>query len=397
MGGQPADDTTGGVGGVTTLFECLAHGDRRRLLGIVHEHAPDPLTDRDLALLVTRSESPSTQDRTVEQTLVSMHHVHLPKLEAAGLVDHVPEEGIVTTTDHPAFRDPAIVDLLTEDVDVGSSVVDALFESLVNARRRAILDVLSHQFQPIHTETLARELGARERGCCEAAVPSEAVEEILTTLLHRHLPKLADAGLIERDEAKGTVAYEGHPRLRVAWMHSVLDQEFRTSLTNGSPDDELGKIEGRENVISYGQSLGERAEDELFCLLTQNDMLEAGSIARFVDASLRGVDVYIGTPDPTVREYIRENAPAATLWTPDADWLDVPVEENRVGRLVVADREAVMLGTLETPTDGDVATEKAIIGEGAENTLVVMIHQLVNARLDTLAEQPTGFERTLPL
>lgn len=66
----------------------------------------------------------------------------------------------------------------------------------------------------------------------------------------------------------GTVAYEGHPQLRVPWMRSVLAPAFRRSLTEGSGED-MGTIDGREGVISYGQWLGERADEELFCLFTR--------------------------------------------------------------------------------------------------------------------------------
>ncbi|WP_227357262.1 DUF7344 domain-containing protein [Haladaptatus salinisoli] len=388
----------GGRDGLNTLFASLANSNRRHLLGILYDQAPESLTRRDLASQLVHLGTPRDQEsnETVQQALVTLHHTHLPELEVAGLLDHDPNRGTVTITDHTAFQDTGIVDVISAEANADSESLDALFAALADARRRTILDSLSHQFHPIHIETLAREIYAKEHGICEADVPTEEVEQVLVGLHHVHLPKLSEAGLIGYDADEQKVAYEGHSKLRVPWMHSVLEPNFRASLTGESETQEMGEIEGREEVISYGQSLGERAEEELFCMFTHKDMLEAGCFARIMDAARQGVDVYIGTYDPTVREYVRENAPEIVLWEPKTDWLNLPVEESRVGRLLLADREAVMLGTLKEKTDDGFPEEKAIIGEGTDNTLVVMIRQMLSPYLEQIDEQTEDIESHLP-
>lgn len=379
---------------LSTLFACLADSDRRRLLEFLYERAHESLTLRDLGAYLASLSREHLQDREstggLQQALTSLYHTHLPKLEAAELVDR--EGGTVTVTDHPAFRDEGIVDVISNEGIADAESLDALFDGLADARRRTILDSLSHQFHPIHTETLAREVGAKEQGTCESEVPEGDVAGILVRLRHVHLPKLSDAGLIEYDADEQTVAYEGHADLRVPWMHSVLGLNFRASLTGESEFREVGLIEGRENVVSYGQSLGERAEEELFCLFTHKDMLEAGCFTRIEHAARRGVDVHLRTCDPTVREYARENAPAVTVAEPETDWLNLPVTDDRVGRLLLADREAVMLGTLKEETENGVPEEKAIIGEGADNALVVMVTQILSSHLEKIDEQTEDLE-----
>jgi hypothetical protein len=218
----------------------------------------------------------------------------------------------------------------------------------------------------------------------------------VSSLRHADLPHLSEAGLVEYDADERTVAYEGHPQLRVPWMHSVLQPEFRQSLTGESSPDGVGEIEGREQVISFGQSLCDRADEELFCMFTDTQLLEAGCLTRIRDASRRGVDVYLGTRDPTVREYIQENAPEVVLWEPETNWLSLPVAGNRVGRLLLADREAVMLGTLKEKKAGGLHLEKSIIGEGPDNTLVVMVTQILSPYLERLDEEPADIEAGLP-
>lgn len=395
-------NTAGRAGGrerLDSVFACLADSDCRRLLGILHEQAPDPLTRRDLASALVHGTTPLKQrtQEVVEQSSITLHHEYLPRLDAAGLIEYDTTQGIVQITDHLAYQDAGIVEIIGADETAESESLDALFGALADGRRRTILDILSHQFQPIHIETLAREIGAKELGVTEQDVPPAVVDQILVGMHHVSLPHLADADLIEHDDAEGMVVYNGHPELRVAWMHSVLQPEFRASLTGETEPGELGTLEGRETVISYGQSLGDRAEKELFCMFTHRDMLEMGCFTRVKQAAERGVNVYLGTFDETVREYVREEAPDVVLWEPKTDWLNLPVEGNKVGRLLMADREAVMLGTLKSETDdGGIPEEKAIIGEGADNTLVIMIRQMMSSHLNQIDEQTAEVRTRLP-
>ncbi len=396
-----SSDTGGDEGRaeLDALFRCLADGDRRRLLRVVADRAPEPATLRDLATALVRSRDgapPTRAPDAVRRATVGLYHVQLPALEAAGLVELGPDRDTVAAADHPAFRDGGVVDVVRGEADAEPGSLDALFGALADSRRRTVLDVLGHQFGPIHTETLARELGARERGTPGSAVPGEAVEGLLASLRHRHLPRLAAPGLVEYDAEEGLVEYVGHPALRAPWLHSVLEPDFRASLTGESEPGAVGAIEGRERVVSFAQALCDRADDELFCLFADTGMLEAGWFSRIRDASRRGVDVYLGTRDPDVRELVREQAPAVDLWAPDADWLSRPVDGRTVGRLLLADREAVVVGT-RGPADGDDApAEKAIVGEGTDNALVVMIGQMVTPHLDGLDEQADVVESHLP-
>ncbi len=384
-----------------SLFRCLASRDRRQLLGILSERAPDALTRRDLATYLTPGylENPGERasSEEIQQALLDLHHVHLPALEAAGLIDRDETRVTVAITDHPAFDDEGVVAVVRGEATADSDSLDALFAALADPRRRTILDVLSHQFGPIHVETLARELGADERDVPESEVSTGTVDRMLARLHHVHLPRLSAAGLIEYDVAEQRVAYEGHPELRVPWTHSVLEPSFRSSLTGESDPGGVGEIQGREAVVSFGQSLCDRADEELFCMFTDTDLLEAGCFTRIRDAARRDVDVYLGTRDPTVEEYVRENAPEVVLWEPNTDWLNLPIADSCVGRLLFVDREAVMLGTLLEERNDGAHEERAIVGEGTDNTLVTMIGQLLTPHLERIDQETEDVESKLPL
>jgi len=380
------------------VFACLGSSERRRVLQLVHERAPDSVPLEAVPTAVAaRTNRKQPGDVTREErrdTEVALHHVHLPELTDAGLVER--DDEAIAIADHPAFEDSSVVDVLEGDVRTSAESLDAFFAAIADERRRDVLDVLSHQFDRIHVETLAREL-LTDAETNASEVPAEAVRDALVGLHHVDLPTLADADLVEYDADAGTVEYAGHPELTVPWMHSVLEPAFRGSLTGETEPSGIGEIEGRERVVSYGQALCERADDELFCMFTDTDLLEAGCLARIEHAAQRGVDIYLGTRDPTVREYVEENAPEVVIWKPNTDWLNIPVAGDRVGRLLLADREAVMLGTLlEARSDG-VHEEQSIVGDGEHDTLVTMICQLLAPHLETIDTEDEDLEALLPL
>jgi len=373
------------------VFESGSDGVRRGILGHLADEGSERLSTRELvSRLVAEGTDVDDAVRERDELELVIVHEHRPKLETYGLVEAGPDGESLRVADHPAWRDTALLDLFETDLEgvrggrVANGDHDALFEALSSGLRRTILDVLSHQFHPIHVETLARDVAARASDTPEHRVPDDVLEGVWTELRHVHLPKLADAGLVVHDRSAETVAYEGHSDLHVAWMHSVYAHEFRTSLTDDSTPRDIETIEGRGNVISYGQSMADRADEELFCMVTHKDVLEAGFFSRVLQAANRGVDVYLGTYDSTIREFVREEAPDVTLWEPATDWMRLPVESGRVGRLLLADREAVMLGTLREPTDGQAPEEKAIVGDAPDNTLVVMIRQLLQGHLERI-------------
>ena len=76
-----------------------------------------------------------------------------------------------------------------------------LFEVLAVRRRRIALSVLAEREPPINVDSLGQAVAERER-----SVPNErATHHVRMSLHHAHLPKLADAGLIEYDWERGVV------------------------------------------------------------------------------------------------------------------------------------------------------------------------------------------------
>lgn len=262
---------------------------------------------------------------------------------------------------------------------------------------RAIVAAVRDADGSLHVEELADRLVRRDAILVETAEYEDEFDRATLELHHDHLPKLADAGLVEYD-SEANVVTDGTPSASaVDWEGArdipALVTELRSAV---EPDaDDIGILEGREAVIEYGRRLADEAEEELFCMYVATDLLEAECLRRARNAIDRGVDMCMGSGNPAVRELTREELPEATIWEPQLDWLNRPTYP-RVGRLVVADRRQVMLAVLEEPTDDGVfPAETAVVGEGEDNPLVVLVRELLGARLDHLDYQSTDFRSEL--
>lgn len=90
---------TAGDGHWETLGVLLGDPRRERAVSLLAAADDEALPLEDLARAIAaleRAETESLPEAAVESTRVSLHHVHLPKLENGGLVDYDAERGTVT-------------------------------------------------------------------------------------------------------------------------------------------------------------------------------------------------------------------------------------------------------------------------------------------------------------
>lgn len=377
------------------VFTAVANHRRRHILTLLLDRM-SPVTEEDLAINLAATEQEKSLLAVTEEEVQSIRtgltHVQLPALENANLVSWDRTTETVTTTDHPAPQDPKF----TRIIETDAHGWDDVLANLAYTRRRIVLSILKDQKAPISRTALAQRITTYEtdEGTTSDVDPSEA---LCASLHHVHLPRLQQAGFITYDTDANTVTYEGHQALEDEWLDFGVSEEPRAILPAAHNSDEVWTITGRDNVIARGQSLFEQADDELFLMFTTEGLLEEGCIRRLRDAVDRGVDVYLGSQTAEVRDLVRERVPGAVIWEPQMDWLNLPPEYEKVGRLVFADRTAIMLATLGEKTDKGVHKEAAITGTGENNTIVMLMRELLGSRLDHLDAQSEEFLSELPL
>lgn len=261
-----------------------------------------------------------------------------------------------------------------------------------------VLDIVSDAEQPINTTELAERMVKRGETVMSETTVAERVERTVISLHHNVLPRLDDYGVITYHPDANTAASRNDRQVEIDWLDGDSIAKALSNLQRDRPtdNDSIGVIHGRQTVIEYGRALADEAEEELFCMYHSTDLLEDECLAHAEDAIDRGVEMYMGSRNPEVRDLTRRHLPAATIWEPQRGWLNAPIGSPKVGRLVLVDRRKVMLAILDdSGPDAEHPEESAIVGAGAENPLIVLVRELLGPRLDHLDYQSTDFHSEL--
>lgn len=83
---------------------------------------------------------------------------------------------------------------------------DLIFDILRNPRRRYVLYYLKQESEPIELTALAEHVAAWENQTDTESLGNQERKRVYVSLYQTHVPKLADAGLVDYDEDAGTVA-----------------------------------------------------------------------------------------------------------------------------------------------------------------------------------------------
>jgi len=259
---------------------------------------------------------------------------------------------------------------------------------LTEATNRAILTVLTDSSHGLSVPEIAEQLVSKDGG---------NIEQMVISLHHNHLPRLDEAGLINYDRDENIVTNENYLTSDAEWMDiDVLDNLLSQFGPNRRTDEStVGRLEGREEVYDYCRELADKAEDELFLIYASDKLLDEECLPYAERAIERGVQLHAGTKSREAREFFRDHLPEATIWDPQMDWMYEHSSYPKVSRLIVADRDKVVVGLWDEDADGT-RTEIAMVAEGTTNPLVVLTRELLGPRLDHLDYQSDEFLGDLP-
>lgn len=90
--------------------------------------------------------------------------------------------------------------------DAETVSLDAIFDILTDQRRRYTLHCLEKYENPMTLADLADEIAVWENETEIANIPAEDVKYVYTSLYHTHIPKMADAGIVEYDQEQDMVS-----------------------------------------------------------------------------------------------------------------------------------------------------------------------------------------------
>lgn len=83
--------------------------------------------------------------------------------------------------------------------------LDVLFDVLADQRRRYTLECLREFRTPMALSDLADEVASREQERPVPDIPAEEVKQVYMSLYHVHIPKMADANIVEYTQEQDMV------------------------------------------------------------------------------------------------------------------------------------------------------------------------------------------------
>lgn len=116
---------------------------------------------------------------------------------------------------------------------------DLVFEVLKSPRRRYALYYLRQQNKPVNLSEITEQVAAWENRTTTDALESEQRKRVYISLYQTHLPKLADAGVVEYDRNRGVVKLSDSARELDDYLgdrgnHSIPWDKYYLGLSAGS-------------------------------------------------------------------------------------------------------------------------------------------------------------------
>ncbi|MDS0261479.1 hypothetical protein NDI56_18920 [Haloarcula sp. S1CR25-12] len=269
---------------------------------------------------------------------------------------------------------------------------DQMLRVLSYPRNRVILKLLNEEARAVHVSELAGQIATNHLDAFERA---QTREQIRVSLHHRDLPKLDSAGLVEYDVEENIATLDHFGAVNPEWLDMEFFGELLSRFQAGGETDIVGVVQGRQDVVQSARELVMKADEELFIMIDDTEVFRK-CFDSVQAATERDVDVTCGTRHAELRDTVRKRFQDVTIWDPQLDWMNAPSRNPRIARLIISDRNEVLLSLRDESDDPDTPTEFGILGEGKDNPLVVLVRELLGPRLDHLDYQSADFRRELP-
>jgi DNA-binding transcriptional ArsR family regulator len=112
----------------------------------------------------------------------------------------------------------------------GTLPKDLVFTMLSNQRRRHVIHYLKQRGERVTIRELSRQVAAWENGVETDALDYKQRKRVYTSLHQTHLPKLDDAGIVDYDRDRGTVALDDAAHELEVYMEIVPEKELPWSV-----------------------------------------------------------------------------------------------------------------------------------------------------------------------
>ncbi|KTG09960.1 hypothetical protein AUR64_10110 [Haloprofundus marisrubri] len=188
---------------LSRMLAALSHPHCRHVVAqLSADSAPSTLSELVSALRASDAPAsdPVADDSASESLAISLHHVHLPKLADAGLVEYDPSSRTLARGHRLDTRDTELAAEFVAQLD--DELSSAEVRLFATPATRATLSVLRDAVDTeLSLSSVAAELSAQLGGSRRTHA---------SRLRHSLLPKLAVTGVVDYDESTKTVSLRHH-------------------------------------------------------------------------------------------------------------------------------------------------------------------------------------------
>ena len=141
---------------------------------------------------------------------------------------------------------------------------------------------------------------------------------------------------------------------------------------------EVWSLSGGQGITSRAEQLIEGAEEEVVLVLGDERVFTDQLAESLQAARARSVSVIIGTVSEALRTEIEDALPDVEVFVSGIEWLgqsSLPGDHTEISRLLLVDREAILVSSFSENGDGD--HEQAVFGRGFDNGLVAIVRRML--------------------
>lgn len=214
-----------------------------------------------------------------------------------------------------------------------------------------------------------------------ADVPQSRVYDVTEQLHRKGLLDVQESDPREYSAVPVETAVE---RLRHEYDEhlAVADEALRPLEGRESDPDGVWKVAAGPDVVHRMTDHVREAEREVYLHATSEELLEPTLTDALADASDRDVSVLVEVPSETARERVHENVPEAEAAVTDLASGDFGDEPQTPGRLLMVDRETVLVSALRSGAVAGGVQETGIWSSTVGHGLVVWLRQFLVPRLE---------------
>ena len=209
--------------------------------------------------------------------------------------------------------------------------------------------------------------------------------EVPRTRVYDSVRVLESEGLVEVQHTnpkrfRGVPLEEATDTLREMYDEQIEKVESALSSmeqvkTSREAVQEVWSLSGSRLIETRSNNLIDEAESEVV-LIIGNEAVLTDDLIRSLKRANTDVDLYVGTVSDDIQEKVKSEVSRAEVFESGLRWMQAEnsVEDKvDVGRLLLVDRERILVSSVEPET----SEEYAVFGEGFGNGLVVIARRIM--------------------